>query len=153
MKELFANPLISKLIISLIPLIIKEVIKHNRDLKKSILNTLTLFNFLIPISVIIWLNIDCNVVSSKFTTTLIAFNFFIILFNLLLPKVNTQNQTISKFIDIENDKVKQVNHINEVQVEKMKAIVSNQEYILSEISRINDRIMNLIFHFDLKKKK
>ena len=46
-------------------------------------------------------------------------------------------------IDVVDDKVKEINHINEVQGEKMKAIVDNQNYILAELSKINDRIIGL----------
>jgi hypothetical protein len=50
----------------------------------------------------------------------------------------------------EFDKVEKVKQINAVQVEKVKSINENQKYILSELSNINDRIIE---YFKDKSKK
>ena len=46
----------------------------------------------------------------------------------------------------EFDKVEKVKEINSVQVEKIKSINENQKYILSELSKINDRIIEYFKH-------
>jgi hypothetical protein len=66
--------------------------------------------------------------------------FSIFLFNYFQFKINEQYKPLERFSNKEIYKVKEINHI---QVEKIKAIVENQNYILSELSKINDSIIGL----------
>ena len=72
-----------------------------------------------------------------------SLNFSLFLFNYFQSKISEQYKLLEKFSNEETNKVKEINHINQVQGEKMKAIVDNQNYILAELSKINDRIIGL----------
>ena len=65
------------------------------------------------------------------------------MFNYFQSKINEQYKLLERFSNKEINKVKEIKHINEVQAAKMKAIVENQNYILSELSKINDRIIGI----------
>ena len=60
-------------------------------------------------------------------------------------KISQQYEIISKYGKIEKEKIKEINQINNTQAEKMKWIANNQNYILNELSKINDRIINYIY--------
>ena len=144
-EEIFSSSTIYQIILSLVPIILTEVIKsdyNEKNFKNSIFKTT---NFIIPVGIIIWVIIE----NKKFETLsvynilIVVFNFSIFLFNYFQTKINEQYKLLERFSNEETNKVKEINHINEVQAEKMKAIVQNQNYILSELSKINDRIIGL----------
>lgn len=144
-EEIFSSSTIYQIILSLVPIILTEVIKsdyNEKNFKNSIFKTT---NFIIPVGIIIWVIIE----NKKFETLsvynilIVVFNFSIFLFNYFQAKINEQYKLLVRFSNEEINKVKDINHINEVQAEKMKAIVQNQNYILSELSKINDRIIGL----------
>lgn len=139
------NPYFLKIILTIIAVIIKLVLDSIMKDENELKGLQKLFSFAIyfalPAVVILWLNLDTEIKDSKINTTLIAFNFALIIFNYFQSKINTQNQLISKFGKIESEKIKEINHINAVQVEKIIALNDNQKYILSEVSKINDRII------------
>jgi len=136
--EIIKNEYFGKVVLSLIPLILKGFIGKDSDPKKY---WLIIVNYLFPITTIIWINLDERIEINKLTTTLIALNFVIIIFNYWQQKLNSHYKLISQFTTVETDKIQQINNINNVQVEKIIAINNNQKYILDELSRINDRII------------
>ena len=144
-EEIFSSSTTYQIILGLIPVILTEFIKsdyNEKNFKNSFLRTT---NFIIPIGIIIWIIIENKNFEtlSVYNILLVVFNFSIFLFNYFQSKINEQYKLLERFSNEEINKVKEINHINEVQAEKMKAIVENQNYILSELSKINDRIIGL----------
>ena len=139
------NPYFSKILLTIIAVVVKLVLDSIMKDENEFKGLQKLFSFAIyfalPAIIILWLNLDTEIKDSKLNTTLIAFNFALIIFNYFQGKVNTQNQMITKFGKIEAEKIKEINHKNAVQVEKIIALNDNQKYILSEISKINDRVI------------
>ena len=83
----------------------------------------------------------CSETESKVSSSLNDKNGIIVLGS-RCKKCNELEENVKKAmisLEIEGE----INHINEVQGEKMKAIVDNQNYILAELSKINDRIIGL----------
>ena len=113
--------------------------------EKNHKGVLIFFYYLIPIFIIIWLNLDKEIENTKLTITLISINIGFLLFNYFQTKISEQYKTIGEYGKIEKEKIKEINNINNTQAEKMKGIVNNQNYILNELSKINDRIINYIY--------
>jgi len=141
-EEIIKNEYFGKIILSLIPLILKGFFGKDSDPKKY---WLIIINYLLPIATIIWINLDKNIVINKLTVTLIAFNFILLIFNYFQQNLISHYKLITQFTSTETDKIKEINQINSVQVEKVKAINENQKYILEELSKINDRIIKYFF--------
>ncbi|UOE37021.1 hypothetical protein [Chryseobacterium oryzae] len=138
LNEIIQNDYVDKIILTLIPIILKGIFGNKTETKKY----LNIFiNYLLPTITIIWINLDESISLNKLTTTLIVFNFAFILLSFLNQTLIKHYKMISTFTEAETDKVKQINHVNEVQIEKVKAINDNQKYILGELSKINDRII------------
>jgi hypothetical protein len=145
MEALINNPYFEKIVLTILAVLLKVVIdaitKDEKDLKAFYKLLLICSTYILPVITIIWLNLDDKVLHSKLNTTLICFNFSIIVFNHLQSRINENYKMISDLAKTEFDKVEKVKQINEVQVEKIKAINENQKYILNELSKINDRIL------------
>lgn len=144
-EEIFSSSTTYQIILGFIPVILTEFIKSDysvKNFKNSILRTT---NFIIPIGIIIWVIIKNKNFGtlSVYNILIVVFNFSMFLFNYFQSKINEQYKLLERFSNEEINKVKDINHINEVQAEKMKAIVNNQNYILSELSKINDRIIDM----------
>lgn len=144
-EEIFSSSTTYQIILGLIPIILTEFIKsdyNEKNFKNSFFRTT---NFIIPIGIIIWVIIENKNFETLnvYNILIVVFNFSIFLFNYFQSKINEQYKLLERFSNEEINKVKEINHINEVQAEKMKAIVENQNYILSELSKINDRIIGL----------
>jgi hypothetical protein len=140
-SEILNNEYFGKILLSLIPILLKGLFS-NGDESKSLKRILGfLVNYGLPAGIIIWINFDENIESNKLTTTIIGYNLALILFTFLQQKLNGQYKLITQFTNVETDKIKQINNINNTQVEKIHAINDNQKYILSELSKINDRII------------
>ena len=142
MEEIFNSSTTYQVILSLITIIITEIIKsdyNKKNLKNSVFRTI---NFIIPISIIFWIIVENknNQTLSIYNILIIIFNFSLFLFNYFQSRISEQYKLLEKFANEETDKVKEINHINEVQGEKLKAIVNNQNYILAELSKTTDRI-------------
>lgn len=144
-EEIFSSSTTYQIVLGLIPIILTEFIKsdyNEKNFKNSFFRTT---NFIIPIAIIIWVIIENKNFETLnvYNILIVVFNFSIFLFNYFQSKINEQYKLLERFSTEEINKVKEINHINEVQAEKMKAIVENQNYILSELSKINDRIIGL----------
>ncbi|MGX1024271.1 ERCC4-type nuclease [Psychroflexus sp. MBR-150] len=152
--EIFSNPYFEKVTLTILAIAIKIVvdtfIKPTETIKGISKLLLTLIYYVLPLTIIVWLNIDGNIENSKFTTTIIVLNFVFLLFNYFQSKINETNKMLEQLAKTEFDKVEKVKQINAVQVEKVKSINENQKYILSELSNINDRIIE---YFKDKSKK
>jgi ERCC4-type nuclease len=133
-----------------IKIVVDTFIKPTETIKGISKLLLTLIYYVLPLTIIVWLNIDGNIENSKFTTTIIVLNFVFLLFNYFQSKINETNKMLEQLAKTEFDKVEKVKQINAVQVEKVKSINENQKYILSELSNINDRIIE---YFKDKSKK
>lgn len=147
--EIIDNPYFTKITLTIIAVLVKIVIdgiiKPENDFKGFAKLFLVFLYYILPIVVIVWLNIDNNIENSKLTSSLIMLNIGFFIFNFFQGKINSQYEIISNYGKIEKEKIKEINTINNTQVEKMKGIVSNQNYILNELSKINDRIIKYIF--------
>ena len=145
MENITQNPYFSKIILTILAVIIKlgiDSITKDEQESKGFIKLLAFFNFyLLPIVIIIWLNLDKDVENNKLTYTIIAFNISLIVFNYLQTRITETNKMFANLAKAEFDKVEKVKQINETQVEKIKAINENQKYILNELSKINDRII------------
>ena len=143
--EIFSNPYFEKVSLTILAIVIKIVvdvfIKPTETIKGLSKLLLTLIYYVLPLTIIIWLNIDENVENSKLTTTIISLNFAFLLFNYFQSKITETNKMFGQLAKAEFDKVEKVKEINSVQVEKIKSINENQKYILSELSKVNDRII------------
>ena len=124
-----------------IKLAIDSITKEKED-AKGLIKLISFFVFyLLPVTIIVWINLDNQVENNKLTFTIIAFNIGLLVFNYLQTRVTETNKMLAQLAKAEFDKVEKVKQINEVQVEKVKAINENQKYILNELSKINDRII------------
>lgn len=142
MEDIFNSSTTYQVILSLITIIITEIIKsdyNKKNLKNSVFRTI---NFIIPVLIIFWIIFENKNSQSLsiYNILIVIFNFSLFLFNYFQSKISEQYKLLEKFANEETNKVKEINHINEVQGEKMKAIVNNQNYILAELSKMTDRI-------------
>lgn len=141
MNGLIENPYLSKIILTVIPIIFKIIFKDVTDLKGAIKFINKAVVYVMPLVAIIWLNADAGVPASKFTNTIITFNMLVLLHNFIQDKIIENYKIVTQSSKVGKKKVKEINHINEVQAEKMKSIVANQNYLLNEVSKINDRFI------------
>lgn len=144
-EEILSSSTTYQIILGFIPIILTEFIKsdfNKKNFKNSILRTV---NFIIPIGIITWITTDNKDIEtlSIYNTLIVIFNFSIFLFNYFQTKINEQYKLLERFSKEEIDKVNEINHINEVQAEKMKCINDNQKYLIQEVSKLNDRINRL----------
>ncbi len=144
-EEIFSSSITYQIIIGLIPIILTEFIKadyNEKNFKNSLLRSV---NFILPIGIIIWIILENknSETLSVYNILIIVFNFAMFLYNYFQSKISEQYKLLSKFSNEEINKVKQINHINEVQAEKMNCINENQKYLIQEVSKMNDRINRL----------
>jgi hypothetical protein len=142
MEEIINSSTTYQIMLSLLTIILTEFIKsdfNKKNLKNSFFRTI---NFIIPISIIFWIIIENrnNQTLNIYNILIIIFNFSLFLFNYFESRISEQYKLLEKFANEETSKVQEINHINAVQGEKMKAIVDNQNYILAELSKTTDRI-------------
>lgn len=145
MENIIANPYFKVIILTTIGVMIKLLFGFIFKTEKDYKGILIIVYYILPIVIIVWLNLDKNIENSKLTTTIIAINIALAIFNYLQMKISQQYEIISKYGKIEKEKIKEINEINNTQAEKMKGIANNQNYILNELSKINDRIINYIY--------
>lgn len=159
MENLIENPLFTKILITVIAVVIKVILDAKLRDQKKVKGLQKLFSiviyYVLPLIVIVWLNIDAETKNNKLTTTLIAFNIGIMVFNFFQKRVASQHKRISEFAKIESERIKEhieisnlqeerikeMEQLNAVREEKMKAIHDNQKYMSNELSKINDRII------------
>ena len=145
MENITESPYFLKVVLTVLAVIVKfgiDAITKEKEDAKGLIKLFAFFVFyLLPITIIVWLNLDNRIDNNKFTATIIAFNFGLIIFNFLQTRVTETNRMLAQLAKAEFDKVEKVKQINETQVEKIKAINENQKYILNELSKINDRII------------
>jgi cytochrome c biogenesis factor len=127
METLINSPYFEKIILTILAVVLKLIIdaitKGEKDLKALSKLLLICATYILPVITIIWINLDDKVIDSKLNTTLICFNFSIIVFNHLQSRINENYKMIGDLAKTEFDKVEKVKQINEVQVEKIKGIV------------------------------
>lgn len=141
MNQLIENPYLSKIILTAIPIVFKVIFKDVTDLKGAIKFINKTVVYVLPLVAIIWLNADANVPVSKLTNTIITFNMLVLLHNFIQDKIMENYKIVTQSSKVGKKKVKEINQINQVQAEKMKGIVTNQNYLLNEVSKINDRFI------------
>lgn len=145
MDALIENPYFSKVALTILAVITKlgidSITKEKEDAKGLFKLFAFFIYYLLPIIIIVWVNIDIHIENNKSTSTIIAFNIGLIVFNYLQSRITETNKMLADLAKAEFDKVEKVKQINETQVEKIKAINENQKYILNELSKINDRII------------
>lgn len=141
MNSIVENPYFSTIILTIIAVIVKLIFGFILKTEKDYRGILIIAYYILPLSIVIWLNLDINIENSKLTTTIICINIALIIFNYLQQKITETNKMLGQLAKTEYDKVEKVKQINAVQVEKVKAINENQKYILNELSKINDRII------------
>ena len=144
-EEIFSSSLTYQIFLGLIPVILTEFIKsdyNEKNFKNSILRSI---NFILPIGIIVWIILENknSTTLSVYNILIVVFNFAMFLYNYFQTKISEQYKLLSKFSNEEINKVKQINHINEVQAEKMNCINDNQKYLIQEVSKMNDRINRL----------
>lgn len=145
MENISNNPYLFKIILTIITVVTKLIVGFILKAEKDYKGILIVAYYFVPLSVIIWLNIDNSIENSKLTSTLISLNIGLIIFNYLQTNITEQYKIVSQYGKIEKEKIKEINVINNTQAEKMKGIANNQNYILKELSNINDRIIKYIF--------
>ncbi len=144
-EEIFSSSITYQIIIGLIPIILTELIKSDYNEKNFINSLLRSINFILPVGIIIWIILENknSETLSVYNILIIVFNFAMFLYNYFQTKISEQYKLLSKFSSEEINKVKEINHINEVQAEKMNCINDNQKYLIQEVSKMNDRINRL----------
>jgi hypothetical protein len=145
MENITSDPYFKGIILTTIGVLIKLFFGFIFKTEKNYKGILILIYYVLPIVIIVWLNLDNKVENSKLTTTIICVNIAFFIFNYLQMRINEQYEIVSKYGKIEKEKIKEINQINNSQAEKMRGIVNNQNYILNELSKINDRIINYIY--------
>jgi len=145
MENITSNPYFFKIILTIIGVITKLLFGFILKTEKNYKGILTLLYYFLPIVVIIWLNLDNNIENSKLTSTLITLNIGLLIFNFLQTSINEIYSVALKFGEKDKENITKINAINNTQAEKMKGIAKNQNYILSELSKINDRLIKYIF--------
>lgn len=145
MNSFIENPYTGKIVLTAIAVLIKLFFGFIFKTEKNYKGLLIIAYYILPIVTIIWMNLDSNIENTKKTTTIIGFNIAFLLFNYFQMKISEQYKIVSKFGEYEKDKIKELNHINNTSAEKLKAIANNQNYIMNELSKINDRIINYIY--------
>ena len=143
MEDFWVNPYTNKIILTAVALLTKLLFGFIFKTEKNYQGLLIFAYYLLPITIIIWLNLDINIENSKLTTTIICINIALVIFNYLQQKVTETYKMVEQLANTEYDKIEKVKQINAVQVEKVKAINDNQTYILNELSKINDRVIGL----------
>lgn len=144
-EEIFSSSTTYQIILGFIPVVLTEYIKsdfNEKNFKNSLLRTI---NYIVPIGIILWIileNKDSETLH-VYDILIVVFNFSIFLFNYFQTKISEQYKLLERFSNEETNKVKEINHINEVQAEKMKCINENQKYLIEEVSKVNDRINRL----------
>ena len=141
MENITTNPYFDKIILTLIAVLIKLFFGFIFKTENNYQGILTIVYYILPITIVVWLNLDENVENSKLTTTIICINIAFIIFNFLQQKFIKTDKLVEQLAKTEYKKVEEVKQINAVQIEKIKSINNNQKYILGELSRINDRII------------
>lgn len=145
MENITENAYFLKVVLTILAVVIKlaiDAITKEKEDAKGLIKLIAFFVFyLLPVTIIVWINLDSRVENNKLTFTIIAFNIGLLVFNYLQTRVTETNKMLAQLAKAEFDKVEKVKQINEVQVEKVKAINENQKYILNELSKINDRII------------
>lgn len=121
-EEIFSSSITYQIIIGFIPIILTEFIKsdyNENNFKNSLLRSI---NFILPIGIIIWIILENknSETLSVYNILIVVFNFAMFLYNYFQGKISEQYKLLSKFSNEEINKVKQINHINEVQAEKIK---------------------------------
>ncbi|MDV7188599.1 hypothetical protein R3X25_15030 [Lutibacter sp. TH_r2] len=151
--EFIDNPYFSKIALTalgiLIKIVIDGIIKPDNDFKGLAKLFLIFIYFILPILIVIWLNIDDSISNSKLTSTLIILNVGVLIFNYFQDRFINQSKLIVEKAKLDKEIVGKVNDLNNLQAEKMSSIANNQNYILNELSKINDRIIK--FLIDKKK--
>lgn len=145
MNSFIENPYTGKIILTAIAVLIKLFFGFIFKTEKDYKGLLIIAYYILPIVTIIWLNLDENIENSKKTTTIIGMNFALLIFNYLQMRISEQYVIVTKFGEFEKSRTKELNQINKTGAEKIKAIANNQNYILNELSKINDRIINYIY--------
>jgi hypothetical protein len=145
MNSFIENPYTGKIVLTTIAVLIKLFFGFVFKTEKDYKGLLIIAYYILPIITIIWMNLDKNIENSKLTTTIIGINIAIIIFNYLQMRISEQYIIVTKFGEFEKNRIKELNEINKTGAEKIKAIANNQNYILSELSKINDRIINFIY--------
>ena len=145
MENITESPYFLKVVLTILAVIVKfgiDAITKEKEDAKGLIKLFAFFVFyLLPVTIIVWLNLDNRIENNKLSFTIIAFNIGLVVFNYLQTRITETNKMLAQLAKAEFDKVEKVKQINEVQVEKVKAINDNQKYILSELSKINDRII------------
>lgn len=144
-EDIFSSSTTYQIILGLIPVILTEFIKSDYNKNNFQSSLLRLVNFILPIGIIIWVILENknNQTLNIYSILIVVFNFSIFLFNYFQKKISEQYKLLERFSNEEINKVKEINHINEVQSEKMNCINENQKYLIQEVSKINDRINRL----------
>lgn len=145
MENITHNPYFFKIFFTIVAVVIKlaiDSITKKDEEANGLLKLFSVFAFyILPITIVVWLNLDQDVQNTKLNTTLIALNIGLFIFNYLQSRITENYKIVEQLSKTEFDKVEQVKQINSVQVEKIKAINEKQKYILNELSKINDRII------------
>ncbi|WP_282074093.1 hypothetical protein [Polaribacter atrinae] len=145
MNSFIENPYTGKIVLTTIAVLIKFFFGFIFKTEKDYKGLLIIAYYILPIVTIIWMNLDENIENSKLTTSIIGINIALIIFNYLQMRISEQYIIVTKFGEFEKNRIKELNQINKTGAEKIKAIANNQNYILSELSKINDRIINYIY--------
>jgi hypothetical protein len=126
MENITENPYFLKVVLTILAVVIKlgiDSITKDKEEAKGLIKLFAFFVFyLLPITIIVWLNLDNSVENNKLTSTIIAFNIGLIIFNYLQTRITETNKMLADLAKAEFDKVEKVRQINETQVEKIKAI-------------------------------
>lgn len=149
MENITENPYFSKIVLTIIAVITKlaiDSITKKGDEAKGLLKLFSFIGFyVLPITIVVWINLDQNVQNTKLNSTLISLNIGLVIFNFLQSRVSENYKIVTDYSRIGKKTKKDLNAINETQAEKMKGLANNQAYILNELSKINDRTINYIY--------
>ena len=108
MQNITENPYFLKVVLTILAVIIKLGIDSVTKEKEEVKGLIKLFAFfvyyLLPTIIIAWLNIDDQVDNNKVTSTIIAFNISLIIFNYLQTRITETNKMLADLAKAEFDK-------------------------------------------------
>lgn len=142
MNSIIDSPYFGKIMLTIIAVIAKLVFGFILKNEKNNQGFLLIAYYILPITIILWLNFDKNISNSKLTTTIMCVNIALVVFNYLQYKTSQTEKKQDEMVKSEIEKLAKAKELNAIQVEKINSLAENQKFIMSEVSKMNDKLMD-----------
>lgn len=142
MNSLVDSPYFGKIMLTIVAVIVKLVFGFILKNEKNNQGLLLIAYYVLPITIIVWLNFDSNISNSKLTTTIMCINISLVVFNYLQYKTAQTEKKQDDMLRDDISKLAKAKELNAIQIEKINALTDNQKFIMSEVSKMNDKLMD-----------